>query len=107
MSIGELESLYERNELDIHPKFQRVLRWSEGQKTKLIESLLLRIPVPPIFVAQDSSGHWDVVDGVQRLGTVFEFLGVLRAPDNSLHEPLRLTATKLLPALQALPLSRN
>ena len=76
MSIGELEGLYARDELDIHPKFQRVLRWSDTQKSKLIESLLLRIPVPPLFVAQDLSGRWDVVDGVQRLGTIFEFLGV-------------------------------
>ncbi len=75
MSIGELQSLYEKGELDIHPKFQRVLRWSDAQKTKLIESLVLRIPIPPIFVAQDESGRWDVVDGVQRLGTIFEFWG--------------------------------
>jgi len=101
MSIGELESLYGRDELDIHPKFQRILRWSDAQKTKLIESLLLRIPIPPIFVAQDPSGRWDVVDGVQRLGTIFEFLGVLRRPDGSLHEPLSLVATKLLPSLNS------
>src|SRR5262245_7526250 len=78
MSIGELEALYGRGELDIHPKFQRVLRWSNTQKTRLIESLLLRIPMPPIFVAQDENGNWDVVDGVQRLGTCFEFLGILK-----------------------------
>jgi uncharacterized protein with ParB-like and HNH nuclease domain len=53
MSLGELEGLYERGEIDIHPKFQRVLRWSDDQKTRLIESLLLRIPIPPLFVAQD------------------------------------------------------
>jgi uncharacterized protein with ParB-like and HNH nuclease domain len=73
MSIGELAGLYERGELDIHPKFQRFLRWSDDQKTKLIESILLRIPIPPIFVAQDPDGKWDVVDGVQRLGTIFQF----------------------------------
>lgn len=61
MSIGELAGLYQRGELDIHPKFQRFLRWSDEQKTKLIESILLRIPIPPIFVAQDPDGRWDVV----------------------------------------------
>ena len=75
MSIGELAGLYERNELDVHPKFQRILRWSNAQKTRLIESILLRIPIPPIFVAQAQNGSWDVVDGVQRLGTIFEFRG--------------------------------
>jgi hypothetical protein len=102
MSLGELESLYERNEVDIHPKFQRVLRWTDQQKSRLIESLLLRIPVPPIFVAQDESGKWDVVDGVQRLGTCFEFLGVLKDPAGNLKPPLVLAKTDLLPTMAGL-----
>jgi len=100
MSLGELEALYERNEIDLHPKFQRVLRWSDQQKTRLIESLLLRIPIPPLFVAQDPNGRWDVVDGVQRLGTCFEFLGVLVGPDGETKEPLVLKGTQLLPELK-------
>jgi hypothetical protein len=99
MSIGELAGLYERGELDVHPKFQRILRWSDGQKAKLIESLLLRIPIPPIFVAQDEKGHWDVVDGVQRLGTILEFLGMLRDAEGVQRPSLQLVGTKLLPAL--------
>jgi hypothetical protein len=99
MSIGELVSLYEKGELDIHPKFQRILRWTPEQKTKLIESLLLRIPVPPVFVAQDSAGKWDVVDGLQRLGTIFEFMGVLRAETDLLEPALCLLGTELLPEL--------
>jgi len=100
MSIGELMGLYQRNELDIHPKFQRVLRWSDEQKTRLIESILLRIPIPPIFVAQDPDGRWDVVDGVQRLGTVFQFLGELRDPAGQPRDALVLMGTKLLPELE-------
>ena len=56
MSIGELIRLYENEELDIHPKFQRILRWTSEQKSKLIESILLRIPIPPIFVAPGCRG---------------------------------------------------
>ena len=52
MSIGEWISLYEKKELDIHPEFQRFFRWSDTQKTNLIESILLGIPLPPIFVSQ-------------------------------------------------------
>jgi len=99
MSIGELAGLYERQELDVHPKFQRILRWSIEQKTRLIESILLRIPIPAIYVAQAQDGSWDVVDGVQRLGTIFEFLGILRQEDNSIRPPLRLCNTVLLPEL--------
>lgn len=99
MSIGELAGLYERREVDIHPKFQRVLRWDREQKSRLIESILLRIPIPPVFVAQDSNGRWDVVDGVQRLGTIFEFLGILRDANGALKAPLVLGGTHLLPEL--------
>ena len=52
ISIGEWISIYEKGELDIHPEFQRFFRWSLRQKSRLIESLLLGIPVPQIFVAQ-------------------------------------------------------
>lgn len=102
MSIGEIQGLYERDELDIHPKFQRILRWEPYQKTKLIESILLRIPIPPIFVAQDVDGGWDVVDGMQRLGTILHFLGVLKGKDGRKQDPLQLVKTNLLPSLDGL-----
>lgn len=75
MSIGELLSLYKEGELDIHPEFQRFFRWSDQQKSSLIESLLLGIPLPSIFVAQRDDGVWDVIDGLQRLSTIFNLLG--------------------------------
>lgn len=100
MSIGELINLYKDGELDIHPEFQRFFRWTSLQKTKLIESLLLKIPLPPIFVSQREDGTWDVVDGVQRLSTIFEFVGILRTEDNKEVEPLVLEGTKYLPSLE-------
>ena len=45
MSIGEWISLYENGEIDIHPEFQRFFRWNLEQKSRLIESILLGIPV--------------------------------------------------------------
>ncbi len=50
MSIGEIVNMYERREIVIDPEFQRLFRWNIGQKSKLIESLLLGIPLPSIFV---------------------------------------------------------
>lgn len=78
MSFGELMSMYEREEIIINPEFQRLFRWDRGQKTRFIESLLLGIPIPPIFVAEDEDGRWEVVDGLQRISTVFSFFGVLK-----------------------------
>ncbi len=102
MSIGELASLYKEKELDIHPEFQRFFRWNILQKSKLIESLLLGIPIPSIFVSQREDGVWDVVDGLQRLSTIFEFMGVLRDEEDSLREPSTLIATEYLPSLEGI-----
>lgn len=100
VSIGEWISLYENKELDIHPEFQRFFRWSREQKSKLVESILLGIPVPPIFVAQRKDGIWDVVDGLQRLSTIFQLAGVLRNDDQRQVPPLVLTKTTYLPSLE-------
>ena len=99
MSIGEVLSLYNDGDMDIHPEFQRIFRWDEDQKSRLIESLLLRIPIPPIFVSQRPDGVWDIIDGVQRLSTIFEFIGVYRDEDGYLIEPSTLRATEYLPDL--------
>lgn len=99
MSIGEWISIYERNELDIHPEFQRFFRWSEAQKSRLIESILLGIPIPPIFVAQRADGVWDVVDGLQRLSTILQFVGVLKDESGDQIPALVLQKTKYLPSL--------
>lgn len=79
MSVGELVNMYEDNELIIHPSYQRFFRWTDVQKTALIESILLGIPIPPIFVAEDENGIWEVVDGLQRLSTIVSFFGKLKS----------------------------
>lgn len=98
MSIGELINLYKDEELDIHPEFQRVFRWTDYQKTKLIESIMLNIPIPQIFVSQSEDGTWDVIDGVQRLSTIFQFVGILKDESGELVPPLVLKATDDLPS---------
>ena len=100
MSIGEWISLYENKEIDIHPEFQRFFRWTENQKSNLIESILLGIPIPPIFVSQRKDGVWDVIDGLQRLSTIYQFAGVLKDHNNNNITPLSLTKTKYLPSLE-------
>jgi len=100
MSIGEWISLYENEEIDIHPEFQRFFRWTNIQKTRLIESILLGIPIPPIFVSQREDGVWDVVDGLQRLSTIYEFIGKLKDENEEYIKPLTLLGTKYLPSLE-------
>lgn len=99
MSVGEVMSMYRDGEIDIHPEFQRFFRWTITQKSKLIESLLLGIPIPSLFVSQREDGVWDVIDGVQRLSTIFEFAGILRGEQGKVKKPSELVATQYLRSL--------
>lgn len=101
MSIGELLNLYEKGEIIINPDFQRYFRWSSLQKSRLIESVLLGIPIPSIFVFQRSDGIWEVVDGLQRISTLIQFMGKLPSVEGVPDKPrLRLEGTKYLPNLE-------
>lgn len=97
MSIGELTNLYRDGELVIRPPYQRLFRWDESQKSRLIESILIGIPLPSIFVAQDDDGKWELVDGLQRVSTLLQLQGLLPKEE---YPPLTLVGTKYLPSLE-------
>lgn len=100
MSIGEIANMYKDGDITIFPEYQRYFRWKKEQKSSFIESLILGMPTPSIFVSQDANGQWDVIDGLQRISTVLEFMGLLKNPiDNSTFPPSILTKTKFLPSL--------
>lgn len=100
MSIGELIRIYEKNELIINLVYQRSFRWNESRKTRFIESLIIGIPIPPIFVFTNDDGKWELIDGLQRLSTIFQFAGVLRNPETKeLESKFSPSGTKLIPSL--------
>lgn len=73
--LPQLRDLIDKGEvLNIRPEYQRRLRWSVAQKSKLIESLLLNIPIPPVFLYESDAARYEVMDGQQRLNTVREFM---------------------------------
>lgn len=78
MSFGELINLYEEGTLFINPEYQRSFRWDKVRQTKFIESILLGIPVPPIFIAEDKNAKWELVDGLQRISTILALFGILK-----------------------------
>ncbi len=99
MSVGEIMNLYRDKEIVIDPSFQRLFRWTDSQKTRFIESLLLGIPIPPVFVVQSEKGVWELIDGLQRLSTVFEFAGILRGDGDAVVPASSLGGTAFLPSL--------
>ncbi len=94
LSIGELISMYQEGEINLEPAYQRLFRWELNQKSDFIESILLGYPVPPIFVMQRVDGVWDVIDGLQRLSTIYQFVGILEEAD-----PLQIGDVRLLKSL--------
>lgn len=73
--VEQLIRRLEREEINLAPDFQRDLRWGAREKSRLIESLLLRIPLPVFYVAADRGDDWDVVDGIQRMSTIRDYVG--------------------------------
>ncbi len=73
-SLRNILDLIEEGSLDLAPDFQRLQVWKIKQQAQLIESLLLQIPLPAFYFAEDSDGSMRVVDGLQRLSTVRDFV---------------------------------
>lgn len=73
-SLRQVVDMIAENELDLAPDFQRQYVWKDWQKCGLIESLLLGIPLPSFYFNEDADGRMQVVDGVQRLTTIYQFV---------------------------------
>jgi hypothetical protein len=73
--LPQVRDLIDKGEiLNLRPEYQRRLRWTSTQKSKLVESLLLNIPVPPVFLYETDAARYEVMDGQQRLNAVREFI---------------------------------
>jgi uncharacterized protein with ParB-like and HNH nuclease domain len=72
-SLSEFYRWHQRGRLIIDPEWQRQYVWSTKQASRLIESFLMDIPVPVIYLAKGEDGKYEVIDGLQRLTSVFKF----------------------------------
>ena len=77
LSFNELLDMYSNKELQIDPEYQRAFRWSPGKESRFIESLILGMPIPPVFVIELEDGKYELIDGLQRLSSYFHFRGAL------------------------------
>ena len=92
---NELADMYQAGELEINPAFQRAFRWSEVKQSQFIESLVLELPLPPIYVIEGDDGRFELIDGLQRFSSYLNFRGLLRGS----KEPLKLVGCDLVPEL--------
>jgi hypothetical protein len=125
-SLSELVNMYraEPKEIDIRPDFQRLFRWSREQQCSFVESLVLEMPIPPLFFFEKDDGTWDLLDGLQRLSTIIKFLGSEKEvpidaqgadnnenewhyqTENNIDEPLQLLPGEYLTGLLGLTFSK-
>lgn len=103
LSFGEIINLYSQKELIIQPDYQRLFRWSNQQKSRLIESILLELPIPQIFTIENPDGVLELIDGLQRVSSVIQFIDAEKLDFTDVEEkklePLQLEGCDQIPEL--------
>lgn len=94
MSFGEIINMFRDGEMIITPEYQRAFRWDQKHQSDFIESIIMGIPFPSIFVATNDDGKWELIDGLQRVSTVLSFFGELKDADNNDLPKNNLVLTK-------------
>ena len=73
-SLYGIREMVESKTIDLSPKYQRRERWDVVRQSALIESFLLNIPVPPIYLSEEEYGVYSIIDGKQRITAISDFL---------------------------------
>jgi hypothetical protein len=95
--VQQILTMLDERQISIAPAYQRQFRWDATRCSQLIESLMLGIPIPNLFMATNADNTWEVVDGLQRLCAIVKFAGT-----HALREKLNLGEALLLSDLQKL-----
>ena len=93
-TVGTIIEQLRQENIDLSPRYQRRDAWTEAKKSRFIESLFLRLPVPQLVLAETSVGSYAIIDGKQRLLSLAQF-----ALNGFVSEPLRLSGITLRPIL--------
>lgn len=87
ITVRQLIDMIIEETIDISPEYQRHFVWDEKRQSQLIESIFLGIPVPSLFMATNKDATWEVIDGVQRLTTLINFVCSVEESSNILISP--------------------
>lgn len=74
ITVFQIEYWIKNGLLKLQPEYQRNMVWDQSRKSALIESMMLRIPIPAFYLDETADGSKNVIDGMQRLSTIHEFL---------------------------------
>ncbi|RJL05886.1 DUF262 domain-containing protein [Paracoccus aestuarii] len=74
-SLSVMREMIQSGAVDVNPHYQRRDRWPRAKQSRLIESFILNVPVPPIFLSEHEFGSYSVIDGKQRLTAIDQYLG--------------------------------
>jgi uncharacterized protein with ParB-like and HNH nuclease domain len=73
-SLSAIFDMVRNSSIDISPHYQRRDRWTAEKQSALIESFMINVPVPPIYLSEDDYGVYTVIDGKQRITAIHDFL---------------------------------
>ncbi len=104
VTVRQLYDMIAEDIIDVTPEYQRHFIWSQERQSQLIESILLGIPVPSLFMATNKDSTWEVIDGLQRLTTIVNFLGDINVINKISEDckPLKLKGLEKLDTLNGL-----
>lgn len=71
--LNQIKNMFDGDSYERHPVFQRRHRWSQEKKSKLIESFIMNVPIPPVFLYEKDFSEYEVMDGLQRISAIIEF----------------------------------
>ena len=71
--VSLIKSIFEQPNYNLHPDFQRRITWNNQKRSKLIESLIINIPIPPIFLYEYDYDKYEIMDGLQRISAIISF----------------------------------
>jgi len=71
--VGLIKDVFSQNNYNLQPDYQRRITWDNKKRSKLIESLIINIPIPPIFLYEYNFDKYEVMDGLQRLTAIIDF----------------------------------
>lgn len=71
--VKSIKSMLDGGDYKLNPEYQRRKRWDNGRKSRLIESFIMNVPLPPVFLYEYDYSKFEVMDGLQRLTTIFDF----------------------------------